>query len=624
VSGLLLAIALAAPSLADTATLLQLVDYVGVDYGEAVAGGEVINAAEYGEMQEFSSRIRDSIAGLEPRPERHALADDARRLAARIAAKAPPEEIAALTRRMRDALLRAYPVPLVPGAAPDLVRAARLYQESCASCHGADGRGDGPSAAGLDPPPIDFHDAARARQRSLYGLYNTITLGVDGTGMASFAYLSDADRWALAFLVGGLAADQGTLARAEAVSEGGSLPTLREAVTASPAELAEVDADAEALAWWARHHPDALFRFQPDPIATALALVDQSTAAYAAGDRRRAQELAVAAYLDGFELAEAALGNVAPALVRSVEDTMMAFRAAQRAGAPTPEVARRASTVSALLQRAGERLQRETLSPAVSFSGGFVILLREGLEAILILGAMVAFLSRTGRREALPWVAYGSGAALLLGVGTWAVATWLLAVSGATREVAEGVTALLAAAILFYVGFWMHSRVNAQQWQRFLQDKLRRALDARTLAGIALISFFAVYREVFETVLFYQALWVQAPAGGRGAVLGGAAAAAGVLVGGGWAVVRLGVRLPLRQVFAASGAVMFLLAVVFAGKGTMALQEAGKLPVSPVAFPRLELLGVYPNLESLGVQVLLAVAAAGLIWWSQRPRSAAA
>jgi high-affinity iron transporter len=622
---LLLALASALPVLGDPGELLQLVDYVGVDYPEAVAGGAVRNPAEYAEMQEFARRIGQGVAALDERAERRELLAQAGALAALIDAKAPPARVAELARRMRDLLMRAYPVPTTPRRAPELARGQALYRQSCASCHGPGGRGDGPSAAGLEPPPIDFRDRQRADRRSLHGLYNTITLGVDGTGMASFADLADEDRWALAFFVGSLAADEPTLARGQRAWESSGGLQLEDAVVRSPAELAASQPSGAAMAAWARRHPDLLFAGLPAPLTLARQRIEQSAATYARGDQERALSLAVAAYLEGFEMAEPALASTAPGLVRAVEESMMGYRAAVGAGAPRAEVDRRAGEVDALLRRAQDSLSRESVSSLVAFTSALVILLREGLEAILILAALVALLVRTGRREALAYVHYGWGGALLLGIVTWAAATWLLAVSGATRELTEGITALLAAGILFSVGFWMHDKTTARRWHDFLRERIQRALDGRTLLGISAISFVAVYREVFETVLFYQALWAQVDAGRRGALLAGAGTAALALAALAAAIFRFGLRLPLRQFFTLSAAVMFLLALAFAGKGVAALQEAGKIPISPIRFPRLELLGIYPNLQGLLLQLLLVLAALSLVWWSRRaPRVAPA
>lgn len=617
----LLCLTLPAISAGDPNTLLQLVDYVGVDYPTAVQDGQVVSEFEYREMQEFADRIRQGVAELPPSRGTDALAAGAERLGEQIADKAPPAAVADTTRGLRDQLMRHYPVALTPRGAPDLERAASLYQQNCASCHGASGRGNGPAAAGLEPAPTDFHDTGRAHQRSLFGLYNTITLGVDGTAMASYSQLSDTDRWALAFYVGAMHADEDTQAVGATAWQDGNALSLREAVTRAPAELQGQD---RAMAAWVRNHPEALFSGRPAPIDIALERLALSVEAYAAGDREGAQALAVSAYLEGFELAEAGLANVAPDLVRRVEDAMIGYRAAIADGAPVETVRSRADGLSGLLNQAQQTLEGESLSPWLAFLSSLIILLREGLEAILILAAVTAFLIRTGKREAMAYLHYGWIGALLLGVATWAVSMWVIDISGAAREITEGVTALFAAGILFYVGFWMHNKLNAQRWNRFITQKVQKALDGRTLWGIALIAFVAVYREVFETVLFYQALWAQVEPHAHSSIFGGAAAAAAALVVLTWALFRFGVRLPIRQFFAVSAAIMFVLAVVFAGKGIVALQEAGKLPVSPIEhLPRIELLGIYPNIQSLTAQVTLVLLALGLVWWNRRERAPA-
>jgi high-affinity iron transporter len=219
----------------------------------------------------------------------------------------------------------------------------------------------------------------------------------------------------------------------------------------------------------------------------------------------------------------------------------------------------------------------------------------------------------------LRWLHGGWIAALGLGVLTWIVSNYLVEISGATRELTEGITALTAAAVLFYVGFWMHSKLNARRWQAFIQSSVRAALDRRSLWALAGIAFVAAYREVFETVLFFQALWVQssAPAASR-AVLGGFAAGAALIVAIAWAIFRFGLRLPLKQFFAVSAAIMIALAVIFVGKGVAALQEAGKLPLDPVDFPRIDVLGIYPNWQSLAAQLLVLAAALALVVFTRR------
>ena len=142
--------------------------------------------------------------------------------------------------------------------------------------------------------------------------------------------------------------------------------------------------------------------------------------------------------------------------------------------------------IVALLDRADDKLSGDGLSPAAAFLSALLILLREGLEAILVLAAVIAFVKKTGRRDALPYIHAGWAAAVALGVVTWLVARFVVDISGASRELTEGVTALLAAAMLLYVGYWLHSRSNAQAWNAFIREQVQiwRPVIAETAKAI--------------------------------------------------------------------------------------------------------------------------------------------
>jgi high-affinity iron transporter len=618
----LLLAALALPVQADMQGLLQMVDYMGVDYPAAVAHGEITHAGEYAEMQEFAGHIMAESEALPAGAARDKSVTLARELVEAVEAKVDAPRIAELTRNLRQILMAGFDVTLTPTHRPDLASAARLYAEQCAGCHGATGNGDGAAGAHLNPPPIAFTKMDRARQRSLFGLYNTITLGVPGTSMKSFDALSPSERWSLAFYIGGLGGTPVDAAAAMTAWQREPL-TLKEAVTLSPAELGAMREQGEQLALWLRHEPDALFTQKADPIEFTLRTLTQSLDAYRKGDRETAQTLSVTAYLEGFELSEAPLRNVAPELMQQTEQAMMEFRQGLRKGIPLPEAESRHGKLRQLLEQSRDALAQRSMSPGVAFTSSLIILLREGLEAILVLAAMVAFIVRSGRTDALRYVHGGWIFALFAGVLTWAASLYLIDISGATRELTEGIATLMAALILFYVGFWMHRNSSAAQWNAFLKGQIATALSARTLWTLAFIAFLAVYREVFETILFYQALWLQVESAAQHAIWMGAGLAAVLLVAITFAIERFGVRLPLRQFFLGSAILMIVLAVIFAGKGVMALQEAGLVGMHPLPLPRLEWIGFYPNAQVLATQLLMLAGAIWIFLLDQRSRKSA-
>jgi len=624
--------AIAAPAPARAATVAsevqtswRLLDYVAVDYREAVAGGKIVNPAEYQEMVEFSASVSARLATLPGGAQRTALIADAKALQGAIANKAEPTAIAARARGLAERLLAAYPVPLAPTAVPDLGRGAALYAESCASCHG--GKGEGPNAAfaELDPPPIAFADRARARDRSIFGLYQVISQGLEGTAMQSFAHLPEEERWALAFHAGALAGDakQGERVWNEEEAVRRLVPDMAALVAMTPAELeAKIGADkAAAVVAFLRANPGAVSANKPGSLQLARDHLRQSVEAYAGGDRDRAIDLALSAYLDGFEPVEAVLATRDGGLMTRVEQAMAGFRTAISGETSLPALRQRLAETEMLLDEAEAALAPEAENDVSTFLGAFAILLREGLEALLVVIAMIAFLRKAERTEALPYVHGGWVAALVAGAITWAVATYAIGISGASRELTEGFGSLLAAVILLSVGIWMHGKAQAEEWRRYIATKMQGALSRGSAWFLFGLAFIVVYREVFETILFYAALWT---ADNGGTIAAGALTAVVVLSVIAWAMLRYSRVLPITKFFAYSSILIAILAVVLAGKGIGALQEAGLVPVTPLAgVPRITMVGLFPTVEAVLAQLVTLAAVLFGFRVSARPRAVA-
>ncbi|MCW8917752.1 MAG: cytochrome c/FTR1 family iron permease [Gammaproteobacteria bacterium] len=597
--------------------LLQLLDYVGVDYAEAVAEGEVVNAAEYAEMREFAGAVATTLKALPWHEAKATLQQEAVALKVAIEGKRPPADIAAITGSMRGRVMSSYEVVAVPVQQPDTTLAKQLYSSNCAACHGVGGMGDGPAANGLEPAPTNFLDLERASQRSLFGLYNTITLGVSETAMGPYSQLSDHERWSLAFYVGTLAYP----AAAKGVMDIGTTPiaTLQQLTTTTLAEShSQYGEDGAAAMASLRRNPASLFAKNSDPLTLARTLLSQSVSRYSQGAPSEAQQLAVTAYLEGFEIAESSLGVKDAALSKRIEGRMAAYRNLLRNGAPLAQVSEQQQELDVMLAQAEEVMAQQGLSSWGAFTSALVILLREGLEAILVLAALIAFLIKTGRRDTLPYLHAGWIAAIIAGGVTWWASVSLFTISGAMREVTEGIAALAAAGILFYVGFWMHGKTSNRAWQQFIEGSAGKALKGTTLWSMTGLAFISVYREMFETILFYQAIWVQSDSAGHGMMLGGMVSAAVILLILGWFILRYSTRLPLRQFFAVTGAFLFLLAVIFAGKGIGALQEAGNIPYDPLHLPLIGAIGFSDSVQGLLVQGVMVALTAWLLWGRNR------
>ena len=603
--------AIAATPAEEVQTSWRLLDYIAVDYPEAVRDGKVVNAAEYQEMNEFSASVVERLAALPAKPARAGLLRDAEGLQQAIESKADKSDIAERARSLGSALLAAYPVPLAPASVPDLARGAALYAQNCASCHGAKGEGPAGAFAKLEPPPIAFADRERARDRSLFGLYQVISQGLEGTAMQSFASLPEEDRWALAFHVGGLAwpnaaAGERIWRQNEEVRR--LIPDMAVLAAITPTDLsAKIGPEkAAAVIAYLRANPGALAQDRPHSLDLARGKLRESLNAYSQGNSREAGQLALSAYLDGFEPIEAVLATRDGALMRRVEEAMAGFRTAIARGEPEAALRKRLTETESLLDQAEAALAPEAASDVSTFLGAFTILLREGLEALLVVIAMIAFLRKADRPQALRYVHGGWIGALAAGAGTWALATYAIGISGASRELTEGFGSLLAAIILLSVGIWMHGKSQAEEWRRYIKEKMQGALSRGSAWFLFGLAFIVVYREVFETILFYAALWT--PDNG-GTILAGALSAVALLAIIAWVMLRYSRTLPITQFFRYSAILIAILTVVLAGKGVGALQEAGIVPVTPLdGVPRITILGLFPTAEAVATQ-LLAIAA---------------
>ena len=590
----------------------QLLDYVAVDYGGAVANGAVLKESEYAEITEFTATAERQIKDLAARTGQDVLLQQAAQLRQVVGAKAEAATVSQLAHTLASGVQKVYPFPMAPTAVPDLQRGALLFQTQCATCHGAQGHGDGALAASLNPRPTALAEHLRAQERSLFALYQVISNGVPGTAMRSFGALPDEDRWALAFFVGGLSYTEND--RLEGAKLWKANVQARQAVatldnltqTSEHALAARLDeSSARALTSYLRANPTALTANQPKGIMLTKAKLAESVVALEGGNRVAATNLALSAYLDGFEAVEPALAARDRPLLDKIEGAMVAYRALIATGA-SADVRAEQQRLQGLLDEADKALAHTDDDAVGAFVGALTILLREGLEALLVVVAMLAFLKKADRRDMATYVHAGWMAALVAGGLTWAVATYVVGVSGASRELTEGFSSLFAAVVLLGVGMWMHQKSVAGRWQVYLREKLSSALSRRTAWFMFSLSFVAVYREVFETVLFYVALWTE----GNGLpLLAGLLTGVILLVLLAAILLRTSAKLPIGQFFAASSLIVAVLAIILAGKGVAGLQEAGMLPTSPVAFPRIVLLGIYPTWQTLSAQVTVILAA---------------
>ncbi|WP_445180493.1 FTR1 family protein [Pseudomonas sp. McL0111] len=579
---------------------LHLLDYISADYPNTVQAGQVIDESEYREQLEFTQALQGLIADMPAKPEKAALEQGVSTLHAAISAKQDGAQIARQARQLGAQLAVAYEVSQAPIITPDPTRGAPLYAQQCSVCHGDSGAGDGPAGVGMVPAPANLRDAARMDHLSLYAIYSTLGQGVEGTDMPAFAdQLDDRQRWDLATYIGGFSADA-------AAGKSDKAYNIADLARQTPSEvLAAEGAQAAATFRAQRSQPPQVKRGPAQLLDYTAATLDKSLAAYRAGERDQAYDLSVAAYLEGFELVESSLDNVDANVRKDTEKSLMAYRQSLQDGLPVEQAEQRLDVAKAKLNESAGLLGNDGLSWSLSYISGLLILLREGLEAILVLAAILAFLRNTGQQSAVRSVNVGWGLALLTGLGTWALAAYVIDVSGSQRELLEGATALFASVMVLWLGVWMHDRRHAAAWQDYIKSSL---VGGGGRFGFAILAFFSVYRELFEVILFYETLWLQAGPAGHDAVLAGGATALVLLVGLAWVILRGSAKLPLTLFFSINAGLLCALSVVFAGHGVKALQEAGIFGTRPVAFFEFDWLGIHADAYSLTAQALAILA----------------
>lgn len=618
----LLASPMGGPQDDQTATVRRIASTTALaaqEYSLGVKDGRVVLAPEVDEARLFLTEARRTAGLLPLEGGREAIAD-LDRLLAMVARTAPPDSVTELARALARSLGTRFNVSLdeIPARAPALAVGARVYQMQCASCHGAVGRGDGPASLGLDPAPADLSDFRGLAGATPLDFYRRITIGVAGTAMPAYENrLPAEERWAVALYASTLRLPAprgdvpaalrefaGTARLSDAELAAAVAPGLDPALTEARARVAAIRTFAAQET--GRDVAGTVFDRVREQLDSAIALARASQG-------EQASSVAFDAYMT-FEQVERDVRAKNPGLANALETGFANLRTRAAGGATTAELRTLHNSLLADLENA-ERTVGDRLSPLNLFLQSFVLLLREGLEAILVVGALMTFLVKTGAGERRRDLHIGVVAAIGASLLTALLLETIFQVSRARQEALEGGVMLVATVMLFYVSYWLLSKMEVAKWNRFVKGRVQDAVTSGSALALASVAFLAVYREGFETVLFYKALFL-ASAGSAVPVLVGMLVGCVVLAVVYFAINRWGVRIPLKPFFGFTSAFLYYMAFVFAGKGIAELQEGGVIGTTILPWaPRLPALGIYPTVESLALQgVLLLLLVAGLLW----------
>jgi FTR1 family protein len=662
---LYIALALATVAHAQEEPVKRLANIVGVaigEYGKGVdAQGHLISAQEHEESVGFlqdAAQVAARLSGPQAVTAR-AMIDT---LLTAAQADRPPQELAAIGGRFQAALGNAGALDL-PAHPINVGDGAGLFAHNCASCHGDHGQGTG---HGPDAPP------AIGTEALMHGVspaltYRVISVGVRGTAMPAWGSALTADqRWnTVAYLTSlrHTASDRaegeglyfqrcaschgatgagsaefthdlshvppaiGTFAWQAERSDSALVAMIRAGVTGTAMPPSADLSDAQALhivaflrALAVRGEATAALASMDstNPGTHVLALVNQCLVDARGGRMRDAEDRAFDSYI-AFEPLETTARAKNPGLVATMERHFADLKGAIHAS--DLRSAERSRDAIEVGMPAVMQLNQPTAGGWSAFLQSFLIILREGFEAILVVGAVVAFLLKTGHRDRLRSIWWGTALGVLASAVTAVILATVLRALPASSEIIEGATLLVAVAVLFSVSYWLISKVEAAKWQQFIKEKVTTALAQGGGTALALVAFLAVYREGAETALFYQALFSE----GSHLVL---PLSMGIVVGGAALAViftlfyRFGVRIPLRPFFTITSALLYYMAFVFAGKGIRELQEGGAVSITILhGFPNVEAMGIFNSVETLLAQfvlIALFVFALARTFWPKR------
>ena len=318
------------------------------------------------------------------------------------------------------------------------------------------------------------------------------------------------------------------------------------------------------------------------------------------------------AYLDSYENIEIPLRPIDPDFTLDMEIKFAELRNMIEQRSEYENIVKKIGEIQQGLDES-ERLVSGigTIAPGIAFSASFSIIFREGLESALIVGAIITYLEASRNDRFKKHVYYG----IILAAGatalTWIIAEFFIELSGASRELIEAIAGISAVAVLFWVSFWVLNKIETKKWIEFVKSKVWKATTTGSVMVFVLLSFFTVYREGFETVLFYQAMLSYAKHMELFVILGLIIGLA-VIIGVAFIVRKLGKKLPLRVLFGLTMGIGAYMSITFLGNAIREFQEVGYITTTHLfgIIPRLDvnlatMTGIHPTLETIIAQLIL-------------------
>ena len=559
--------------------VVMMLDILTKEYKLAIENGTVVNPAEYEESRIFleqSFERYQTIIGYMPNLKNsEVLKKKFTALRAAIKNKHDPREITISANTISSQLLKELGIEIskLPTRAINIENGKTVFKANCTICHGLTGDGDGPLSSKIDPAPAVLSDpkVTGNEHSTAYDNFQVISVGVANTLMMAWSeILPEDDLWDVTYYI----------------------RTFSNKNLELPVVTTTIDTNRTSGS-------------TKQAIADVIRVLNLSIKAFKAGEVEKSAEMAFDAYLS-YETIETGLVTKNKELGLRLESSFGRLRAEIKRGADLDHVKKINQNIQNDLHEAQTILEQK-----VGFTGlflqSFSIIVREGFEAILIVAALIAFLVKSRNKEKIKVVYRGVTIGIIASFLTAYIIHEVLNISMAKQELLEGCIMLVAVVVLFWVSYWLLTKIETQKWQSYITGKMTQAITTGNVFALGMVAFLAVYREGFETVLFYKALYLYAGEISKGII-------PGFLVGCVFLAVmfvlinKIGVKVPIKWFFGFTSILLYFMAFTFMGKGIHELQMGEAVSLTAADFaPEISWLGMYPTWETFIAQSLLLI-----------------
>jgi high-affinity iron transporter len=568
----------------DAKKIIMMLDIVSKEYQIGVVGGKISNEIEYEESLVFLKQAYERYQQLQlqgslaPSPLTQQFTD--------LIQKAQRQVDSAIVRsaieKIKTTVLEDFGIKIseTPAQPVSLDAGKIVYETNCKVCHGAAGQGDGPLAPQLNPKPAVLANPEITGDASTvaYDNFKIISVGIGGTPMMGWAEtLSEAEIWNVTYYIRSFS------------NKNLQLPVINSVSATKKINAAHVE----------------------EVYTATRKLMVLSLDSFRQNKIKESAEQEFDAYLT-FETLEAVLLGKNKTLGLRLESAFGRLQAEIKRNSPLVRVETLFADIHKDLDEA-ENILKEKLGFFGMFVQSLAIIVREGFEAILIIAALITFLIKSRNQDKLASVHKGVGAAIIASVATAYVLHSILKITATSQELLEGWIMLFAMVVLFWVSYWLITKIETRKWQQYITGKIREAVSKESQWTLVAVAFLSVYREGFETVLFYIGLYTSAGNSNEG-IIPGFVAGCFVLALAYYLIKIVGMQIPVKWFFGVTSVFLYYMAFTFMGKGLHALQMGDVVSTTPAAFlPEFPKMGIYSSWETMIGQIILALAYLGAL-----------